>query len=120
MMHKDPYEFEEDAMGENVKVGKDETESNGRRNQETPPDIVATMRSLRVDLKSSIEDNERMLKAQEDQNMINASILQILIDIQGQINSGHQTANLERSKSSTMGDSRKRSHVSRMAYQWVI
>ena len=55
-------------MGENSRVGNDETESNGRRNQETPPDFAATMRSLRVDLQSCREDNERMLKAQEDQN----------------------------------------------------
>ena len=65
---QDPYEFEEDAMGENVRVGNDETESNGRRNQETPPNIATTMRSLRVELQSCREDNERMLKAQEDQN----------------------------------------------------
>ena len=45
----DPYEFEEDAMGENVRVGNDETESNGRINQETPLDIVAAIRSLRVE-----------------------------------------------------------------------
>ena len=55
-------------MGENVRVGNDETDSNGRRNQETPPDIAAMMRSLRVELESCREDNERMLKAQEDQN----------------------------------------------------
>ena len=78
----DPYEFEEDAR-ENVRVGNDETESNGRINQETPLDIVATMRSLRVELQSCREDNERMLKAQEDQNQINAAILQSLTDIQG-------------------------------------
>ena len=68
-------------MGENVRVGNDETESNGRRFQDTPPDIAATMRSLRVELQSCREDNERMLKAQEDQNQINAAILQILTDI---------------------------------------
>ena len=27
---QDPYEFEEDAMGENVRAGNDKTESNGR------------------------------------------------------------------------------------------
>ena len=65
----DPYECKEDAMGENVRVGNDETESNGRRFQDTPPYFAATMRSLRVDLQSCCrEDNERMLKAQEDQN----------------------------------------------------
>ena len=47
---QDPYEFEEDAMRENFRVGNDETKSNGGRNQETPPDIAATMRSLRVEL----------------------------------------------------------------------
>ena len=78
---QDPYEFKEDAMGENVRVGNDEIESNGRRNQETPLDIAATMRSLRVELQSCREDNERMLKAQEDQNQINVAILQSLIDI---------------------------------------
>ena len=112
---QDPYEFEEYAMGENVRVGNDETESNGRRFQDTPPDFAATMRSLRVDLQSCREYNERMLKAQEDQNQINAAILQSLIDIQGQINSRHQTANPKRTKSSARGDSRKRSHVSRRA-----
>ena len=33
---QDPYEFEEDAMGENVKVGNDETESNGREIKRLP------------------------------------------------------------------------------------
>ena len=78
---QDPYEFEEYAMGENVRVGNDETESNGRRFQDTPPNFAATVRSLSVDLQSCGEDNERMLKVQEDQNQINAAILQILTDI---------------------------------------
>ena len=68
-----------------------------------------------MDLQICREDNERMLKAQEDQNQINATILQSLIDIRGKINYGHQTANLERSKSSARGDSHKRSHVSKRA-----
>ena len=65
-----------------------------------------------MDLQSCREDNEMMLKAQEDQNQLNAAILQSLTDIQGQIKSGHQTTNPKRSKSSTRGDSCKRSHVS--------
>ena len=61
---QDPYEFEEDAMGENVRFGNDETESNGRIFQDTPLDIAVTTRSLRVELQSCREDNERMLKVQ--------------------------------------------------------
>ena len=60
----DSYEREEDAMGENVRNGNDDIESNGRRFQETPSDVVATMRSL--------------VKAQEEKHQLNASILQSL------------------------------------------
>ena len=51
---QDSYEHVRDDMGENVLVGNDDIESNGRRFQETPPDIAATMRSL--------------IKAQEEQH----------------------------------------------------
>ena len=43
---RDSYKYTRDAMGENVRVGNDDIESNGRRFQETPPNIAATMRSL--------------------------------------------------------------------------
>ena len=65
---QDPYELEIDAMGENIQVDNAEIESNGRRNQETPPDIAGTMRSLRVEMKSYKEDNERKINAQEEKN----------------------------------------------------
>ena len=43
---RDSYEHVRDAMGENVRNGNDDIDSNGRRFQETPSDVVATMRSL--------------------------------------------------------------------------
>ena len=78
---QDPYEHKEDSMGENVQVGNDETESNGRRFQETPPNFVATMRSLRVEMKSYRADNERLVKAQEEHNQLNVVMLQSLTNI---------------------------------------
>ena len=75
---QDPYEPETDAMGENIQVENAEIESNGRRNQETPPAIATTMRSLRVDLQSYREDNANIIKSQEEQNQLNASMLQSL------------------------------------------
>ena len=42
----DSYERARDAMGENVRNGNDDIESNGRRFQETLSDVAATMRSL--------------------------------------------------------------------------
>ena len=73
-------------MGENVRVGKDYIESNGRRFQETPPDIATTMRSL--------------IKTQEEQHQLNAAMLQSLTYFQRKIDSGHGTVKPEGSKSS--------------------
>ena len=60
---QDPYEHEEYVMGENIRVGNTETESNGRIFEDTPPDFAATMRSLRVEMQSYMADNERLVKS---------------------------------------------------------
>ena len=43
---RDSYENARDGMGENVRNRNVDIESNGRRFQETPSDVAATMRSL--------------------------------------------------------------------------
>ena len=58
---RDSYERVEDSMGENVRSGNDDIESNGRRFHRTPSEVAATMRSL--------------VKAQEEQHQLNAAIL---------------------------------------------
>ena len=98
---QDPYEHEEDAMGENVRAGNAEIKSNGRILQETPPNFAATMRILRVEMKSYKLDNERLVRAQEEQNQLNAAVLQSLTDIQRRMNSGDQIVRPKGSKSST-------------------
>ena len=62
---QDLYGNKEYSMRGKIRVGNSEIESNGRRYQETPPDIAATMRSLRVEMQSYRDDNERMVRAQE-------------------------------------------------------
>ena len=84
---QDSYERAEDTMGENVRNRNDDIESNGRRFQETPSDVAATMRSL--------------IKAQEEQHQLNAAMLQSLTELQRKIDSRRGTARPERSKSST-------------------
>ena len=74
-------------MGENVRNRNDDIESNGRRFQETPSDVVATMRSL--------------IKAQEEKHQLNAAMLQSLTDLQRNIDFGRGTTRPKRSKSST-------------------
>ena len=43
---RDSFEQAEGAMVENVRNRNDDIESNGRRFQETPSDVAATVRSL--------------------------------------------------------------------------
>ena len=71
---RDSYEHARDAMGENVRNRNDDIESNGRRFQETPSDVTATMRSL--------------VKSQEEQHQLNAAMLQSLTNLQRKIDSG--------------------------------
>ena len=61
-------------MGEDVRNGNADIKSNGRRFQGTPSKVVATMRSL--------------VKSQEEQHQLNATILESLTDLQKKIDSG--------------------------------
>ena len=54
-----------------------------------------------MEMKSYKEDNEILVKAQEDQNQLTAAMLQSFIDIQRRMNSGDQTVRPEGSKSGT-------------------
>ena len=83
----DSYERAKDAMEENVRNRNDDIESNGRRFQETPSDVAAMMRIL--------------IKAQEEQHQLNATMLQSLTDLQRKIDSGRSTTRPEGCKSST-------------------
>ena len=84
---RDSCECARDAIGENVHNGNDDIESNGRIFQETPSDVAATMRSL--------------IKAQEEKHQLNATMLQILTDLQRKIDSGWGIARPKGNKSST-------------------
>ena len=96
-----PHENEEDVMGDNIRVGNDETESNGRRYRDTMPYFAATMRSLRVEMQSYRANNEKLVQAQEDQYQLNAAMLKILKDLQINMDSGHGRVNPEGSKNNT-------------------
>ena len=63
---RDSYERAQDAMREKFEVGNAETEFNGRILQETSIDFVASMRSLMAEMQSYKEDNEILVKAQEE------------------------------------------------------
>ena len=45
-----------------------ETETDGKKEQESSPDVAATIRSLRVELQGRKEENKRMIKVLIEQN----------------------------------------------------
>ena len=56
------YNHEEEIIGLHVSMGNDETESNGIRDMQE----LVTMRSLHREVKSYRDDNERIMKDQEE------------------------------------------------------
>ena len=60
-----PYGHGVDSMGKNIQVENAEIEFDGKRNKETSQDIADTIRSLRVELQSYREENERTIKVLE-------------------------------------------------------
>lgn len=48
-------------------MGNREIESNGHRDNINPLELVETMRTLKMEVQSYRADNERLLKAQEEQ-----------------------------------------------------
>ena len=53
------------------------------------------MRSLRVEIQSYRADNEILIKAQEEHNQLNTTVLHSLTDIQRNMNSGDQIVKIE-------------------------
>lgn len=76
---QDPFYLEEDA----------EVESDGRREQVTPQALAETMWSF----------NERLIKAQKEQDQINAAILQSITNIQQKAQWGSNPRHDEGTKS---------------------
>ena len=76
------------------------------------------MRILRVEIQSYREDNEILVKALEEQNQLNAAMLQSLTDIHRRMNSRDRTVRLEGGKSDTRR--RKRSPSESSKYEGSI
>jgi hypothetical protein len=115
------YNHEDEIKGLHISMGNVETESNGHRSKVEPMELVETMRSLQKEVQSYREDNERLIRAQEEQNQINTQLLQSLNMLQRQINKyfgTKQAANarqVETSRSHDRRDDQRGSRNSRSA-----
>jgi hypothetical protein len=63
-------------------------ESNGRRDRETPSDLMANVRILKA-------DNERLMRDHVEQTELNAVLLEILSVIQKHLQQGPNNAELQ-------------------------
>jgi hypothetical protein len=71
---------------EDISHFRDE-ESDGIRARENPPNLVATVRSLK-------EDNERCMRAQDKQVELDAVLVQSLFEIQNHLQQGPTISNV--------------------------
>jgi uncharacterized protein YeeX (DUF496 family) len=58
-----------------------------------PLDMAETMRSLKEKLQSCREDNEKIIRDQDEHNELNVALLQSLTKIQKQLHQGHISSN---------------------------
>ena len=55
----------EEAMGLNINIGNEEIKSSGHRERFELVELVEAMRSLKMEVQSCREDNERLIRDQE-------------------------------------------------------
>jgi hypothetical protein len=72
------HNHEQEVRGLNINLGNEETQSNGYRSRVEPIELVKAMKSLRMEAKRYRDNNERIVRVQEDQNHINTLLLQSL------------------------------------------
>jgi len=61
------HSHEEEEKGLNINLGNEETWSNGHRSRAKPMELIQTMKSLRMEVQSYKNDNEIIIRTQEEQ-----------------------------------------------------
>jgi len=67
------YSHEREAIGQNINFDNEETKSNGCSSRVEPIELIETMRSLRLEVKSYKANNDKIMRGQEELNQINLS-----------------------------------------------
>jgi predicted RNase H-like nuclease (RuvC/YqgF family) len=80
------YNHEDEIKGLHISLGNVETESNGHRSRVEYVKLAKTMKRLQREVKSYKEENERLIRAQKEQNQINTQLRQSLNNLRRQPN----------------------------------
>jgi hypothetical protein len=59
---------DKEAEGQNIRVGNAETESNGHKGRGEQETLIETVRSLKIEVQSYKEDNERLMREKSQIN----------------------------------------------------
>jgi hypothetical protein len=103
---------DKEAKGQNIIVGNAETESNGHKGREEQETLIEIVRSMQIEVWSYKEDNERLIR---EENQINSQVMQILNYLQRQINNGSNSKPEEEGICHERIDDHKRVGYSRSA-----
>jgi phosphomevalonate kinase len=76
---------DKESKGQNISVGNAETKSNGHMSRGEQETLIETMRSLKIEVQSYKEDNERLMR---EQNQINSQVMKILNQLHRQARNG--------------------------------
>jgi hypothetical protein len=108
-----PDIHEEEVRGLNINI--EEIESNEHRKRMESLELVETIRSLKMEVQSCRDDNERMLKAQEEKNQLNTQLLQSLNHLQKKMKNGSGSRYEEGGRVHSRRENHGRSRHSRSA-----
>jgi hypothetical protein len=113
------YSQEDEIRGMNVQLGMEGTNSNGHGGgKEEDINLVETLRKLQTDVQSHKDDNERLMKAKEQQEDFNMKLMKILDIIENKLDkeSGSSKSGSHRTpegKGRSRSDSRHHHHSQR-------
>jgi hypothetical protein len=103
---------DKEAKGQNTRVGNEETESNRCKGKEEKETLIEIVRSLKMEVHSYKEDNERIMR---EKSQINYRVLWSLNQLQRQTKKGSNSRQEEEGKCHERRDDRGRVGYSRSA-----
>jgi hypothetical protein len=99
------FSHEKEAKGQNISVGNAKTNSNGNISREDQATLLETVRRLKVEMHSYKEDNEKMVR---EQNQINVQVMKILNRLHRQEKNGSSSRQEEDGKHHERRDNYRR------------
>ena len=86
----------EEVRGLNINMGNEETKFNGHRESFDPIELVEAMRSMKMEVQSYREDNEKLIRTQEKKNKLVQSLNQLQKERENELGSRYEDESIPR------------------------